>query len=94
MKRQFIQVPKLWQPQDKERLDCESNELRVHEITDDIMQVLQDKHPEQGTLSPEVEDQYSKDISAVEPVIFEEIDELAIYTQQQRTHLAPQDQLR
>ena len=54
MKRQFIQVPKLWQPQDKEFLDCESNELRVHEITDDIMQVLQDKHPEQGTLSPEV----------------------------------------
>lgn len=67
-------------------LDKESNSLVVHELTDEIFDVLLSKHPDGEEIDPSITSKYPSECPAVEPVIFEQIDEAAIYTAAKNTN--------
>ena len=60
-------------------LDKESQSLGLHELTDEIFEVLVSKHPDGKEVENSVASKYPQEGPEVEPAIFEQIDETAIY---------------
>jgi hypothetical protein len=61
------------------KLMDQEHSLGVHDLTNEVKQVVLDKHPEPTPLHPEVAAKHQNEPSNVEPVIFESIDKFSIY---------------